>query len=199
MDERRNRREKMVSSKIYLEGGGDASVLRKRYAQAFHAVLDPICGLSKPRIVAKGSRTEAFNALKTGLNDPTLDVVFLLIDSEDPVENNEKTWEHLANRRGDQWVKPENASDKHILFMTTAVETWVLADIKVRKGMKCDKSMESLTKESVRQMLSKMTGGRYDKSIDIQSEFIFEINPNNLSDLPSFARVRRILQEKLTA
>jgi len=189
----------MVSSKIYLEGGGDASVLRKRYSQAFHSVLDPICGKSKPRIVAKGGRKEAFDAFKIGLNDSTLDIVFLLIDSEEPIKDIEKTWIHLSNRKEDQWTKPKDANDEHVLFMTTAVETWVLADLKIRGGEKIDKSIEKIAKEIVLADLSKVTVGKYLKSVDEQSKFIERIDPNNLSALPSFARVRRILQEKLSA
>lgn len=53
-------------------------------------------------------------------------MVFMLIDSEDPMANIEATWPHLKVRDG--WEKPENAGDEQVLMMTTCMETWIVAD-----------------------------------------------------------------------
>ncbi len=50
----------------------------------------------------------------------------MLVDSEYPVANIEKTWEHLKQR--DNWDRPAGADDEHVLLMTTCMETWIATD-----------------------------------------------------------------------
>jgi hypothetical protein len=50
----------------------------------------------------------------------------MLIDSEDPVVDIEKTWQHL--KTGDNWERPAATSDDEVLFMTTCMESWIVAD-----------------------------------------------------------------------
>ena len=45
------------------------------------------------------------------------------VDSEGPV--NRAPWDHV--RRRDQWVKPNNASQENIFFMTECTENWFYA------------------------------------------------------------------------
>ena len=52
--------------------------------------------------------------------------VALLIDSEEPLSNIDETWDHLMRR--DRWQRPRGAQDDQVLFMTTCMETWIVAD-----------------------------------------------------------------------
>jgi hypothetical protein len=80
-----------------------------------------------PKWVACGGRNAAFDAFKTALaNARRDDVVALWIDSEAPVADTEAAWEHLQAR--DHWDKPKGAASEHVLFMTTCMETWIVAD-----------------------------------------------------------------------
>ena len=67
-----------------------------------------------PKLVACGGRDSAY--------------IGLLIDSEDPLTDIDKAWAHLAKR--DRWQRPRGASDGQVLFMTTCMETWIVADRK---------------------------------------------------------------------
>ena len=51
----------------------------------------------------------------------------LLIDSEDFVSV-DSPWEHLAERAGDGFTKPQNAEDDHCHLMVVCMESWFLAD-----------------------------------------------------------------------
>jgi hypothetical protein len=50
----------------------------------------------------------------------------MLVDSEEPVKDVERTWNHLQKRDGLR--KPRNATDEQVLFMTTCMETWIICD-----------------------------------------------------------------------
>lgn len=50
------------------------------------------------------------------------------IDSEDPMANIDATWAHLAAvTTVSKWAKPTGAQDDQVLFMTTCMETWIVA------------------------------------------------------------------------
>ncbi|MFM9885391.1 MAG: hypothetical protein ACKVQT_20385 [Burkholderiales bacterium] len=80
-----------------------------------------------PRLSACGGRNLAFDDFKTAhANAKAGHFVAMLIDSEDPVADVEKTWQHLKVR--DNWDKPALADDEQVLFMTTCMETWIVAE-----------------------------------------------------------------------
>lgn len=61
-----------------------------------------------PRIVASGSRNDAFSDFCTALKSATTDdFTVLLVDAESPVETENGAWDHLTRRDG--WVRPQGA------------------------------------------------------------------------------------------
>lgn len=52
-----------------------------------------------------------------------------MIDSEAPVTTQNK-WQHVYLRQGDNWQKPDNATEDHLHFMVECMETWFMADKK---------------------------------------------------------------------
>jgi hypothetical protein len=114
---------------IYVEGGGNANrILKTELRQAFRDLFIK-AGFSGrlPKVIACGSRNEAFSDFKVALkNKNEGELILLLVDSEDVVKENSK-WEHLKKR--DHWDKPVKADEKNIHFMTVCMESWFLADI----------------------------------------------------------------------
>lgn len=118
--------------KIYIEGGGEQEHLKRECRKAFSSFFDKIGFRGRiPRIVACGSRNEAFRdyciSLKT--SQSTGELAFLLVDSEGPVGA------AFCNRPGqyltthESWNMPRNAQDEQIHLMIQCMESWFLADI----------------------------------------------------------------------
>ena len=135
MDARRNRRDKVVGMKIYVEGGGNTNLLKTKCRQGFFEFLKK-AGFAghMPRIVACGSRQDAYDAFSTAMENGA--PAMLLVDSESIVEKTYqqgdpkdwKPWEHLKNRQEDHWEKPDNASEKDCHLMVQCMEAWFLTD-----------------------------------------------------------------------
>ena len=77
-----------------------------------------------PRIVASGSRDQAYDQFKTAHVQQN-EVAMLLVDAEDPVTA-AGAWQHLQSR--DNWSRPHNASNDQCHLMVQAMEAWFLAD-----------------------------------------------------------------------
>ena len=97
-----------------------------------------------PRIVACGSRDDAFSSFCTAVKNG--EAAMLLVDSEAPVSAgaqptsnaqvvvgvppltgaNWLPWLHLHQR--DNWTKPANSADTDCHLMTQVMESWFLAD-----------------------------------------------------------------------
>jgi len=116
-----------VNTHLYIEGG-ESKEDQIRCREGFRKLIEKAGFLGKmPRLSACGGRGGAFDDFKTALlKSRTGYFVAMLIDSEDPLKNVEKTWEHLKIRDG--WEKPSKARDEQVLFMTTCMETWIVAD-----------------------------------------------------------------------
>ncbi|MCB0064764.1 MAG: DUF4276 family protein [Caldilineaceae bacterium] len=80
-----------------------------------------------PKVVACGSRDQAFRDFKTALKQSQPDSFpLLLVDSEDPITKGSEPWDHLEQR--DKWTKPSKADDKQFHLMVQCMESWFLAD-----------------------------------------------------------------------
>jgi hypothetical protein len=126
----------VVSLKIYVEGGGNTNLLRTACRRGFSEFLKKT-GLSghMPGIIACGSRWEAFSAFSTAIKKN--ENAMLLVDSEAPVKSDcqqgddpltWKPWQHLKNRKGDEWEMPAGAEGSDCHFMVQCMEAWILAD-----------------------------------------------------------------------
>lgn len=121
--------------KLYVEGGGDSKSLRTSCREGFSSFLSKagLCG-RMPRIVACGSRQNAYDSFCTAINTGV--DALLLVDSESSVSadcqhgdpENWKPWQHLKSRQGDQWDRLGNVVDVNCHLMVQCMETWFLAD-----------------------------------------------------------------------
>lgn len=199
-----------MSAWIYVEGGGDSKELHARCREGFRTLLEK-CGFAgrMPRLVACGGRAAAYDDFKVAhANNPPADYVAMLVDSEDPVADIEATWQHLNRRDG--WEKPGGANDDQVLLMTTCMETWIVCDratLIQHYGVQLQQAalpalidLETRSRDSVRDALIHATrdcSNGYAKG-KRAFEVLTRLNPSALQlNLPSFGRVRRILEARL--
>ncbi len=199
----------MVNKHLYIEGG-ESKEDQIRCRQGFRKLLENAGFIGRmPRLSACGSRTSAFSDFKTAYKKASSeDYVAMLIDSEDPVEDLKKTWDHLKTR--DQWDKPEGVDDNQVLLMTTCMETWIVADretLKSHYGHQLRENslpplheLEHRNRHEVHQKLvtaTKECTNAYKKG-KRSFELLGYLNPEVLAQhLPSFNRLKQILDEKL--
>ena len=122
--------------KVYVEGGGDSKTAKTACRAGFSEFFQK-AGLtgSMPRIVACGSRRNAYDSFCTAIDNG--EDALLLVDSEAPIaarfqdtDNNStwQPWRHLVERVADQWPKPAKATDIQCHLMVQCMESWFLAD-----------------------------------------------------------------------
>lgn len=195
---------------IYIEGGGDSKDLHTLCRKGFRILLQN-CGFedNMPRLVSCGGRESAFKHFQTAhANKSNSDYVAMLIDSEDPLKDLDETWNHL--KISDKWEKPTGSENEQVLFMTTCTETWIVADRDVlvkHYGSKLQESalpplfnLESRSRQEIQNDLIQATrncSNAYKKGK--RSFYVLEkLSPDKLeSHLPSFGRVKHILEDRL--
>lgn len=199
---------------IYLEGGAggrDSKNLNIRCQKAFHELLDKM-GFKgrKPRLKACGGRNAVYDDFCTAVRSGQDDYAAMWIDSEEPMKNVEAAWNHLKGvETVTAWERPAGAEDEQVLFMTTCMETWIAADrdaLKRHFGHKLQESalppahaLEERPRHDVQDKLEKATKdckNAYAKG-KRSFEALEEVTPEALDALPSFQRVRRILNQRL--
>jgi len=196
---------------IYVEGGSQKGRdLKSQCRYGFFALLEK-CGFTGPRptVVACGPRSEAFKRFKIALGLAKQgDYVAMWIDSEDLLQDIDKTWSHLKSCDG--WTQPAGATDEQVLFMTTCMETLIVADrqaLKQHYGAKLQESalpplhdLEVRERHAIQDALSHATRNCSNAYAKGKRSFavLAELDPDTLErHLPSFQRSRRILNETL--
>ena len=198
-----------MSARIYIEGGGQSKELKTRCREAFQKLLEN-AGISenKPRLVACGGRNAAFDHFQTAhAEQRPSEYVAMIIDSEDPPANIERTWEHLRTRDG--WTAPAGAADEQVLFMTTCMETWIASDRSALKEhfgqclqMNAVPPAHNIEQRNRAQIFQELTHATreckspYEKG-DTSFKLLGTLSPATLANLPSFDRMARILKQKL--
>jgi hypothetical protein len=205
MDERPAWRDALVSAIVYLEGGGDSRELHRRCCEGFRKLLEN-CGFKgrMPHLVACGGREGAMDDFKTAHSQRMADYVALLIDSEKPLASVNAGWAHFKRE------KPAGAGDDQVLFMTTCMETWIVADrnaLAAHYGAALQTSalppldnLELRGRDDIQAKLARATRkctNAYEKG-KRSFAVLAKLKPDTLQEhLPSFARAREILNKKL--
>lgn len=196
--------------RIFVEGGGSSSSSKRICRQAFTALLKR-CRFSahdvQIDVTACGGRGKAFRQFQIAHRAAHRnEYVAMLVDSEDPVINVERTWDHLRKRDG--WSKTRDSANEHVMLMTTSMETWIAADrdaLRERYGRHLRENslpslvdLENRVREDVLRALQNATNNRYKKGEE-SFTVLRKLNPVTLEQyLPSFRRVQRVLSDKLT-
>jgi hypothetical protein len=114
-----------VSVRVFVEGGGDQRRTQTACRRAFSVFLGNLLGdRPKPRIVASGSRDQAYRDFSRALSGDTDVFATLLVDSEDPVVAGKTAAAHLRDR--DRWTGP--LPDGQVHLMVQCMEAWFLTD-----------------------------------------------------------------------
>jgi len=116
-----------VNIRIYVEGGFEGSTKSNR-RKAFGAFLGKVIPPGSFKVIASGSRQNAFQDFCTALHQHTEDYIVLLVDSETAVAGLGTAWQHLSRRDGDNWSRPALALDDQVHLMVQVMEAWLLAD-----------------------------------------------------------------------
>jgi hypothetical protein len=198
-----------VNARLFIEGGGPEGDLDSRCREGFRKLFEK-AGFKgiMPRLIACRGRDEAFHDFETAIrHKKPNEFIALLVDSEDPMRDIEKAWEHLLIR--DKWSKPEDAIDEQVLLMTTCMETWIASDrttLRKHYGKNFNEKklpplheIESRHRHEVQDALFNATAGcanSYNKG-QRSYQVLGEILPSSLDALPSFQRVCRILKKNL--
>jgi len=114
--------------RIYLEGGGDSRDTKIQLRQGMHAFLQDVIAIARSdrvafRIIACGSRNNAFDDFRNALEANAQASNFLLVDSEGPV--NSTPCDYLKTRDG--W-QVSGLEDAQCHLMVQMMEAWLVAD-----------------------------------------------------------------------
>ena len=195
--------------RLYVEGGGDTAALQKACREGFTTFITKSGLKNRPRIVACGSRRDAYDSFCTAIaigND-----AMLLVDSEALVSGahqqgeaaNWLPWAHLRQRQGDGWEKPERSEDNDCHFMVQIMENWFLADrdtlkdffgngFKENKLPAATRAVEEVTKDEVYRALEYATNNCKTKATYGKGEHSFKllamINPSKVTRASPWAR-----------
>ena len=195
--------------RIYVEGGGDTNYLRTCCRMGFNQLLESAGFKGKmPKFSPCGGRNAVYDDFKTAHQQNSVDYVAMLLDSEDPLEDPEKAWDHLRKR--DHWEQPDGSDDQQVLFMATCMETWILSDrvtLQQHYGHDLQESalpplenLEQRNRHEVQENLKHATrkcSNAYQKG-KRSFEVLGKLNPATLeTHLEAFRRMKRILNEKM--
>jgi Domain of unknown function (DUF4276) len=116
--------------KLFVEGGGHRNhALQTECRRGFNTLLKKAGFEGRmPRIVACGARASAYGQFRAALRGQKPgDLALLLVDSETAVTG-ASPWDHVRDRSGDRWDRPDGADDDQLHFMVQCMEAWLLAD-----------------------------------------------------------------------
>lgn len=204
-----------MRKRLIMEGGSrgaNSKYLQIKARKAVHRFLER-CGYAgrQPAVDLMGGRRAVYETFVIRhANARVGEYVALWVDSEDPVADMEKPWDHLEQRKDDGWNRPAGATDEQALLMVTCMETWIACDRDALSShygskLKANKlpplvTMESRQRHDVQDAIYEATDGC--KNVYAKGEHSFgavaELSPGELEKhLPSFKRFKRILDKTL--
>lgn len=195
--------------KLYVEGGGDTAALKADCRKGFTRFITEAGITKRPRIVACGSRRDAYDSYCTAVNNG--EEAVLLVDSEAEINEQHQQgkantwlpWQHLRHRQGDAWDKPNCVPETDCHLMVQCMETWLITDrntLEAFFGQGFNKNqlpaqanpIEQVAKATVYSSLSNATRncrgkGRYGKSKH-SFKLLAEISPKRVTEASPWAK-----------
>ena len=200
----------MSTARLYIEGGGAGKDLQIGLKRGLGKLLENSGFRGRmPRLFISGGRTQTFDDFGAAHSQwGAQDYVAMLVDSEEPLANLEASWQHLLAR--DHRLRPVGAEDEQVLFMTTCMETWIIADRRAlaeHYGARLQANalpplvaLEERARGEIQDQLVHATrncANVYRKGKRSYA-ILGRLDPTTLAPLlPSFRRVLRILDRKL--
>jgi Domain of unknown function (DUF4276) len=121
--------------RIYIEGGGEGGSTNADFRRGWKSFLKELHELAMEHnfhgleVIRGKSRSDVYNRFCSHKTEFPDDLCFLLVDSEGPVSVHQNPWNYVRQRPGDNWAKPNWATDEHLYFMVPFVEAWLLTDL----------------------------------------------------------------------
>ena len=192
-----------MSRRVFVEGGGDknkalAIECRRGFSEFFRRA-----GMegNMPRVIACGSRHQAYSDFRTHLRSNNPDEPLLLVDSEGPVTF-PNPWHHV--KAADNWDCPAGAAIQHLHLMVQCMEAWFLSDTQTLrdfygqhfqpKALPLNPNIESISKAAILSGLKAATSnclkGQYSKG-GHAFQILARISPLRLAS--SSPHVQRLL------
>ncbi len=117
----------MVSVRLIIEGGGAGRDADAELREGMNRFIKTVLPDSKsPKIIAAGSRNDAYNDFCAALKNFKDNYIILLVDSEDAVNADNSVWQHVLQR--DTWTQPTGTTNEQAHLMVRSMECWFLAD-----------------------------------------------------------------------
>ena len=109
-----------MSVRLYVEGGGDRNS-KIACRDGFRSFVRKAGAEGRmPKIIASGSRDEAYGDFKAA-HAQRSDTAMLLVDAEEEVTAS-SAWAHLRSR--DNWRRPTGATNDQCHLMVQVMESW---------------------------------------------------------------------------
>ena len=120
--------------RVYIEGGAEGRTADSDFRRGWKQFLNELHetartnGYHSLEVVRGKGRGNTFNRFKMHKRVYPQDLCVLLVDAETEVPENAKVWDVVAQREGDNWERPDWATERHLYLMVQFVETWLLTD-----------------------------------------------------------------------
>ena len=120
--------------RVYIEGGAVGKTADNDFRRGWKKFLHELHELARQngyqslevvRGKGRGNAYRGFSHYKKQFPD---DLCVLLVDAEMVVPADVNVWDVVAKRDGDQWTRPDWATEQHLYLMVAFVETWLLTD-----------------------------------------------------------------------
>lgn len=111
--------------------------------RSFFKSLDPLADRQgiNIQLIMCGGRKQAYHNFLNAIADYPNAFNVLLVDSEDPVSDINKPWQHLKNREEDKWDS-KGIDDGHCHLMVQAMEAWFIVDLDTLRQFYGEKFMD---------------------------------------------------------
>lgn len=120
--------------RIYIEGGAVGRTEDSDFRRGWKKFLAELHSFARTRgyhsleVVRGKGRANTFEQFTKYHKEFPDDLCVLLVDAETVVPDGQHVWDTVRRRDGDQWFKPEWASERHLYLMVPFVEAWILTD-----------------------------------------------------------------------
>lgn len=160
--------------RVYIEGGAVGRTADNDFRRGwrkFLRELDMIArenGYQSLDVVRGKGRADTFRRFRHYKKQYPNDLCVLLADSETRVPEGTGVWDVVARREGDQWQRPDWATERHLYLMVVFVETWLLTDQEAlsnyfKRGFNASPlpttNLEERSKDEVERALEQATKG----------------------------------------